>query len=130
LIYYFEKEDLLETPHESIPFTRRTFVIVELKYRTLAPKDLAQISRYMSALKEKMLQECPSEYMVDVEGLFVSFGQDESMQEITINFDFDDIHFLNVEENITFKPEHWTHKTEYIKKLKLDERIEKLGWGE
>lgn len=129
LIYYYEKETEFETDSKPIIINEKWFIIVELKYRELVPKDLTQISRYMSALREKLVQDYSDEYETFVEGLFVSFGQDTSMQEITINFDFNDLHFLNIEENISFKPEHYIHKPEYIEKLKLDERIEKLDWS-
>ncbi len=129
LIYYYDKETKYKHDNNTLSIKEKWFIIVELKYRELVPKDLTQISRYMSALREKLWQDYSDKYETFVEGLFVSFGQDTSMQEITINFDFDDVHFLNIEENISFKPEHYIHKSEYIEKLKLDERIEKLDWS-
>ncbi len=129
LIYYYDKETEHKLDNNLLSIKEKWFIIVELKYRELVPKDLTQISRYMSALREKLWQDYSDKYETFVEGLFVSFGQDTSMQEITINFDFDDVHFLNIEENISFKPESWGHKSEYIQKLKLDERIEKLDWS-
>lgn len=125
LVYYYDEES------EGVPFKVRNYIIVELKYRKLTAKDLAQISRYMSLLREKI---CSEEMMLQgyesfVNGLFVSFGQDDLMQEIMINFEDTPIDFLAIKSNIAFEREEWSHPDSYIKNIKLDKRINDLYRG-
>lgn len=127
LIYYF---DNLEKDKEgTILMDIRNYIIVELKFRLLEPKDLAQLSRYMTTLEDKLYnEEKYMSYETFINGLFVSLGEDHSMQEIMIKLKETDcnIEFLSIKSNITFNRDNWSHNEEYIEKLKLDNRIEEL----
>lgn len=121
-LIYYAKEEVSEAPFDILDI-----IIVELKYRKLEPKDLAQISRYMSVLNEKIQSdEKYCGYETNIYGVFVSFGENEEMQEISINFNFDNIDFIEIESNITFSKENWTHSEQYIDSLKLDTRLEQI----
>lgn len=122
LVYYYEFFN------EDKQITERHYIITELKFRKLKTNDLAQISRYMSCLSEKLITEAKYwKYENIVTGVFVSFGEDELMQEILINNSIqEDISFLTINTNIDFRTVTWGRKDEYINNLKLDERIEKL----
>lgn len=126
LVYYYDTDK-----SDRVPFKTRNYIIVELKYRKLTAKDLAQISRYMSLLREKIYSEEKmfQEYESFVYGLFVSFGQDDLMQEIMINFDTNTIDFLTINSNISFEKECWSHSENYIKNIELDKRINNLYRG-
>ena len=118
LVYYFDKS----AGDKDINFIDRNYIIVELKYRQLEPKDLAQISRYMTILNEKLLYiEGLMEHTVY--GLFVSFGQNDLMQDISMNLPNSNIDYIEIKNDITFKQENWHHKEEYIENIKLDQRI-------
>ena len=123
LVYYFIHD------YPDAPFNEINFVIVELKFRKLEPKDLAQLSRYMHSLSEKLISdEKYGGYETIMNGVFVSFGEDELMQEITMNLDFENenIHFLEIKNNITFSKESWSYRDEYIDRIKLDSRLEQI----
>ena len=122
LVYYYENENGEKQIRE------RYYIIVELKFRKLKPLDLAQISRYMSCLSEKLeTEEKYYKYENTVTGVFVSLCEDELMQEILINNSIQgDIYFLTINTNIDFRTVRWGRADEYIDNLKLDERIEKL----
>lgn len=121
-LIYYAKEEVSEAPFDILDI-----IIVELKYRKLEPKDLAQISRYMSVLNEKIQSdEKYYGYETNIYGVFVSFGENEEMQEISINFDFDNIDFIEIKNNITFEKENWTHSEQYIDSLILDNRLEQI----
>lgn len=73
LIYYYnEDKDFIN------------YIVVELKYRNIQPKDLSQISRYMNVSIDKLSQEEYSNFDFDVRGVFVSFGLDDDMQYISM----------------------------------------------
>lgn len=121
LVYCFNEE----IPPEPITYCKN-YIIVELKYRQLEPKDLSQISRYMTLLREKLATETHKE--TRVLGLFTSFGCNQDMQNIQmqlLNNDFNDIDFLRIESRINFVEENYSWKDEYINNLKLDERLTK-----
>lgn len=122
LVYYYDKQN------EDIPVIDRTYIIIELKFRKLEPKDLAQISRYMSCLRYKLAnEEKYYKYANSVEGVFVSFGEDDLMQDIIINEAIqNDIHFLSIYEHLEFSKNNWELRDEYIDSLELDNRIDKL----
>lgn len=121
-LIYYAKEETSEAPFDILDI-----IIVELKYRKLEPKDLSQISRYMSLLYEKLQSdEKYSNYEASIHGVFVSFGENEEMQEISINFDFDNITFIRIKSNITFEEENWCHTEQYIDNLQLDNRLEEI----
>lgn len=105
----------------------KNYIIVELKFRYIGPKDLSQISRYMNCLKDKFHSD--KKYSKNnVFGLLVSFGEDKELQEICINDIISgDISFLTYETNIKFDLSgNWQNNENYINSLKLDDRIENL----
>ena len=124
LLYYFDEY----VGDKELKFINRNYIIVELKFRKLEPKDLAQISRYMSILEQKLLRR--QEFMEHtVYGLFVSFGQNELMQDISIYMQDSNIDYLEIRNDITFKRENWHHKEKFIEDIKLDKRIIELYGG-
>jgi antitoxin component YwqK of YwqJK toxin-antitoxin module len=123
LVYYYD--DINDTKEEVVFY--KNFIIVELKFRETSPKDLAQISRYMSCLKEKFNSDKKySNFFVD--GIIVSFGEDREMQEIICNNAISEaIYFLTYETKVDFKSSgFWYKSEEYIENLVLDDRIENL----
>lgn len=119
LIYYYD-----EIENDIII---KNYIIVELKFRYICPKDLSQISRYMNCLKDKLCSD--KKYSKNnVFGLLVSFGEDKELQEICANDTIsDDISFLTYKTNIKFDLSgHWYNNENYINSLKLDDRIENL----
>lgn len=115
LIYYYDEEKDF-----------RNYIVVELKYRNIQPKDLSQISRYMNVLIDKLSQEEYSNFDFDVHGVFVSFGLDDDMQYISM-LEIPNIDYINIENVLKFdKSGRYYFNEDYLKNLKLDERIEKL----
>ena len=90
----------------------KNYIIVELKFRETSPKDLAQISRYMSCLKEKLNSD--EKYCKNiVEGIIVSFGEDREMQEIIANNAISEgICFISYETKVDFKSSGFWYKDE------------------
>ena len=123
LIYYYEKL----TTYEEIEMNERIYIIVELKYRSLEPKDLAQLSRYMNILEKKLQSEekYQEKYENFVRGVFVSFGENKEMQDISMR-DIDNISFISFECDLIFRNDDWDYKEEYLNEIKLDDRLEQL----
>lgn len=123
LIYYYEKL----TTYEEIEMNERIYIIVELKYRSLEPKDLAQLSRYMNILEKKLQSEekYQEEYENFVRGVFVSFGENNEMQDISMR-GIDNISFISFECDLIFHNDDWDYKEEYLKEINLDDRLEQL----
>ena len=123
LIYYYEKL----TTYEEIEMNERIYIIVELKYRSLEPKDLAQLSRYMNILEKKLQSEekYQEEYENFVRGVFVSFGENKEMQDISMR-GIDNISFISFECDLIFRNDDWDYKEEYLKEINLDDRLEQL----
>lgn len=92
--------DLLYEGYGDAPFNEdyRTLVAVELKFRTLQEKDLAQIGRYRSALKHYFNNE------VDVQGVLVGTGITTDFAHI-LNGKFLDagISFITIDSEITYR---------------------------
>lgn len=129
LIYYYDEEVILPT-NEIKKITLRNYIIVELKFRLLEPKDLAQLSRYISTLNDKLYSDKKySKYENKINGVFVSLGETKEMQEIIIQLKNEidiNIEFLHINTSITFEKSGWYHAEKYIENLKLDDRIENL----
>ena len=127
LIFYYE--DMID---EQYNLKGINYIIVELKFRKLEPRDLSQISRYMTILDDKLSSE-PEGYEYKINGLFVSTGENDDLQELIINFNCLEnfnIKFLEIESRLTYRENCWTHKEEYISEIKLDERIKNINKGE
>lgn len=129
LIYSFEKI----TKSEKYDFEEKTinFIIVELKYRKLQPKDLGQLGRYIVTLEDKIINDNKTEKKYDcfeIYGVLAGFDLDEDLQEIQMLLDRnnDTIKFINVEHSTQYSGVSYSHNTDYIKDLKLDVRLEKL----
>lgn len=82
----------------------------------------------MGCLKYKLAnEEKYYKYENHVEGVFVSFDEDDLMQDIIINDAIqNDIHFLSIYEHLEFTKNDWELRDEYIDSLELDDRLEKL----
>mgnify|MGYP000031228557 CR=1 FL=1 len=118
LVYYQEAIE------DDIRYLR--FIIVELKFRPLVSKDLAQSGRYMILLESKLcgdLRYLNSE--ISVQGLFVSNGMDNDMEIISM-MDIPRISYLDIKHSLSFNEVNFNYKEEYIENLQLDKRIDKL----
>lgn len=110
---------------ELVGVSQHDYIIVELKYRELEPKDLAQLSRYINTLKAKLINEC-CEGSGYVYGVFVSPGMSREMEEISMLESLDNIYFANVISTLSFQMNNLCYKEEYISDLELDNRIKNI----
>lgn len=104
----------------------KNFIVVELKFRPLETKDLAQISRYISVLNDKLEMKDELGIGATVYGVFVSFGLSREMMEIESANLLNNIYFIKIEDKLFYSEERYYKKPEYIKKIELDERIENI----
>ena len=103
-------------PKDEYPI--QELIIVELKYRKLLCKDLSQIMRYITTLKEK------DEYInfEDINGCFVSFGCSDEMMDISKELE-EKIKFISLECKFDFEEESYRYSDEYLKEIELDQRL-------
>ena len=111
--------DLVYVMYASVDVPIQELIIVELKYRKLMCKDLAQIARYISTISEK------DEYInfENVYGCFVSFGCSEEMMDICKLME--NIKFISLECNFNYEQESYKYSEEYLKEINLDNRLKK-----
>lgn len=100
------------------------FIVVELKFRELEVKDLAQISRYLSVLNNKIHEK--NKDFPNAVGVFVSFGLSKELQEISSAKILDDIYFVKIKPKLYYEREKYSKREEYIKSVELDSRIEEI----
>lgn len=121
-LIFYSKENLKE-------FEVINYYIVELKFRKLEPKDLAQLNRYMNTLENKV-REKYEDKEVNVYGIFVSTGANEEMKYILdrINSSSDGNRIISIafETKLDFEEENFWFNEDYINNLELDSRIEEL----
>ena len=99
------------------------YIIVELKFRELEPKDLSQLARYMNTLQSKLLND-GYEGSSDIYGIFISLGMNKEMEEISMLEQLkNNIFFVNVVSTLSFSINNLCYKEDYISDLKLDDRI-------
>lgn len=98
------------------------FIIVELKYRGLEPKDLSQISRYIANLKGHIETNTKLKN-IDVIGVFVSFGLSNDLKEVCCANILQDIYFIKIKAHLEYMKEKYTKSKEYLQQIQLDERI-------
>lgn len=108
------------------------FIVVELKFRQLIAKDLGQLSRYVNILRDKTFYD--EEFQkrkkeTSVYGVFVSFGLDDDMQNISMT-NSDEFFYIKIKSRLKFEQESWSYKEDYIDNIKLDKRIYNLLKGE
>lgn len=117
-----------EVPDGPGTFKIRTFIIVELKYRNLAPSDLAQLSRYMNILNEFQIEH-EIDYKMSMKGVLLGLDLDENMQEIEMCLSdiFDgkkqDIHFVTMDTSVQFSITNYSHTDEFMQNLVFDNRL-------
>lgn len=111
--------DLVYIMQQNNEIPIKELIIVELKFRELNCKDLAQIMRYICILEEK------DQWLnfENVYGCFVSFGCSDEMKNICKKEE--NIKFISIECDVNFKEENYSYKEEYINELVLDERLKK-----
>lgn len=129
LIYYFKNKEEIKDKDNNIVFTEENlnYIIVELKFRNLEPKDLSQLQRYINSLQSKLLYDNKYlKYITEIYGVFVSLGENNEMQDIAMSDNINNISYIQIETNINYKINNWAYKDEYIKNINLDKRIEKL----
>lgn len=124
LMYSYNKKIKLTDNDELII---KNFIIVELKFRKLETKDLAQLSRYMTTLQDKLYSDENFSSETEIFGVLVGFDLDDNMQEIQIFLNHievqEHIKFMSISSNINYNMPSYQHNEEYIENLKLDERI-------
>lgn len=107
----------------------RTFIVVELKYRELIVKDLAQLSRYLNILDAFYPENCSYEVSPAI-GVLVGLKLDSNMQEIEICLNglnsLPRIYFAEINMDITYRMAHYSFKDEFIDSLKFDQRITEI----
>lgn len=126
LLYYFENM----CPEEKVP--EISFVIIELKFRQLIAKDLSQLCRYVNILRDKAFSDEQFQNKnkeISVYGVFVSFGLDDDMQNISMSYG-DEFFYIKIKPKLEFEQESWSYKEDYIDNIKLDKRIYDLLEGE
>ena len=127
-LMYFYDDVYIEN---EITYKKRIYIIVELKYRKLEPKDLSQLQRYMNCLKLKLnSNDLFSKFGNEVYGTFVSFGENEEMKEILIADNINDISYISICNNINYKVDYCSYNESYINEIELDDKIKKLYEGE
>lgn len=104
----------------------KNFIIVELKFRELETKDLAQISRYISILNDKLEMKDEFGIGATIYGVFVSFGLSREMKEVESAHLLDFIYYIKIKQKLYYEEEKYSKNPEYIEKIELDERIEKI----
>ena len=103
--------------NEEIPINN--LLIVELKFRELQCKDLAQITRYMASIEEKDMNL----NFENVYGCFISFGCNDEMQDVLKYQNY--IKSIELICNYDYLEESYSYTDEYLKKLKIDDRLKK-----
>lgn len=104
----------------------KNFIVVELKFRELETKDLAQISRYISVLNDKLEMKDEQGIGATIYGVFVSFGLSREMMEIESANLLNYIYFIKIEDKISYIAENYYKSPQYIQNIELDERIENI----
>lgn len=128
LLYYFDDKTTDNCPDGCYVIIRH-FIVVELKYRPLGARDLAQIARYIAVLRGKTLDlegKIGFGHDIEIHGVFVSFGLDDEMREISCADILNGIDFIKIQSLLEFYEEGYSKTEEYIKSLDTDERIERL----
>ena len=105
----------------------KSFIVVELKNRTIEVDDLPQICRYKTVLAEKLKYKNEDMKKPNVIGVFVSFGIQSGLKQILLANILKDIYFIKVEHN--FVKDNVEIKETYFDTVILDNRIEDL-YGE
>lgn len=105
---------------------RKTFIVVELKFRETEAKDIAQLIRYMNLLHDLEFDERIGSTEVIVRGLLLSTGLNNDVQEMQMyfsNYTNVDINFAEIKCDITYQEDSYSRKEEYIEKMTVDSRL-------
>lgn len=102
----------------------KSFIVVELKNRTIEVHDLPQICRYKTVLAEKLKYKNEDMKEPNVIGVFVSFGIQSGLKQVLLANVLKDIYFIKIEHN--FIEDKAILVEEYFDSVKLDKRIEGL----
>lgn len=130
LVYYnvLSKED-----NEIHTFKALNYIVVELKFRKGEPKDVAQLSRYINILEEKILideEELYEKYDdIIVQGVLLTQGANDDLQEMEMmlaDTGFEKITFCYYDIDVKYFQESWTRKEEYLEKVNIKHLIEKI----
>lgn len=122
----FETQETSNDPYIKI---KRTFIIVELKYRKAEPKDIAQLSRYLNLLNTLECDERIGSTLINVRGLLLTTGLNNEMQDIQmyLNDNTDaDIKFAHIETKINYKEDRYSYKDEFLEKMAVDIRLKNI----
>lgn len=108
--------------------TRKTFIVVELKFRNAEPKDIGQLTRYMNLLYDLEFDERIGATEVIVKGLLLTTGLNNDVQEIQMylsNYTDADIIFAEIKSDITYNIDSYSRRKEYLEKMTVDSRLRK-----
>lgn len=104
----------------------RTFIVVELKFRDIETKDVAQLTRYMNLLYSLDCDERIGNVDVFVKGLLLGTDLNNDMQEIEMyldNYSNVDISFAQINTSVNYGLSSYIRKEEYIKSMTIDHRL-------
>lgn len=107
----------------------RLLIVVELKNVTAKAKDLCQLSRYTGLLGEciktkDIFDDIENLDEICIFGYLVAPAFSEELTDLLASHNLKEhIRCVNIIHNLEFKTASYSWKDEYIKELKLDERI-------
>ena len=125
LLYYFDEKNQNKDLLWEVP-EKRNFIVVELKFRTLEIRDLAQLQRYINILSSKLHENKYDRLDYHIYGIFVYFGLTKEMQNIDVATNIKDISFISIQNKIEYSIDNWILNEDYIKSINLDDRIKEL----
>lgn len=107
----------------------KTFIVVELKFRKAEPKDIAQLSRYINLLNSLACDERIGSTLVNVKGLLLTSGLNSETQDIQMylnDYTNADIKFAHINTNISFEPDNYYYKDEFLENMSVDSRLKNI----
>ncbi|NBI65046.1 hypothetical protein D3Z38_18900 [Clostridiales bacterium] len=123
-----------ELPSEVSPFKEKshelTFIVVELKYREVEPKDLAQISKYMNILDlfvpENLVdQEANCDFM-PTRGALLGTDIRDDTREIQMCMEEERVKFATLSVKLNFNVANYSYMDEFARGVDFDDRISEL----
>lgn len=122
LVFYYDGED---GPDENTRWLVRTFIIVELKFRTCETKDLAQLSKYLNLFDALAWKHDNKLNLGEIhsEGILLGFDLDNNLQEIQMQLEGTNIHFMKLNQTIDFDRISYSLKESFIEQMQVDDRI-------
>lgn len=104
----------------------QTYIVVELKYREIEPKDVSQLSKYMNLLYNLDRDERIGKVDICVQGLLLGTGLDSETQEIEMyldNYTDAEIRFAQINTKVEYDLSNYSRREEFIKNMIIDDRL-------